>query len=135
MYVCFCPVASSFDVQVAEAGTLAKFLVTGSMLFPAYRTTAMSYDLVIGEKDDPTVQNAHPEQEAYILQLMQAAHAKARRLVTERRSAIEAVANEMCGTSDDTISGSRIVELIETIPVQATIKSEEGTVRLISVLH
>ena len=89
----------------------------------------MSYDLIIGGKDDPTVQNAHPEQEAYILQLMQAAHDKARRLVTERRSAIEAVANEMCGTSDDTILGSRIVELVETIPLQPMIKAQEGTVR------
>ena len=124
-----CRSDSIIFLQVAEAGTLAKFLVTGSMLFPAYRTTAMSYDLIIGGKDDPTVQNAHPEQEAYILQLMQAAHDKARRLVTERRSAIEAVANEMCGTSDDTISGSRIVELVETTPLQPMIKTQQGAVR------
>ena len=114
---------------MSEAGNLAKFLVTGSMLFPAYRTIAMSYDLVIGGEDDPTVQNAHPEQEAYILQLLQAAHAKARRLVTERRSAIEAIAEEMCGTSDDTISGSRIVELIETTPLQLRPSARDRPVR------
>ncbi len=89
----------------------------------------MSYDLVIGGEDDPTVQNAHPEQEAYILQLLQAAHAKARRLVTERRSAIEAIAEEMCGTSDDTISGSRIVELIETTPLQLRPSARDRPVR------
>lgn len=88
----------------------------------------MSYDLVIGGSDDPTVQNAHPEQEAYILQLMQAAHGKAKRLVTERRPAIEAIANEMCGTSDDTISGIRIVELIENAPTQPVMKSQDMAV-------
>lgn len=115
-------------LQVSEAGLLAKFLVTGSMLFPAYRETAMAYDLLIANEDDPTVMGARPEQEAYILQLMRAAHDKAKRLVLERRSAIERVAKEICESSDDTISGTRIVQIIESAPMQQEPK-EDASVR------
>lgn len=119
-------------LQVSEASVLAKFLVTSSMLFPAYRATAMSYDLQIGTSEDPTTKDAHGEQEVYILQLLRAAHDKARRIVTERRHAIEKVAAEMCRGSDDTISGAKIVEIIESTGVQEQPARQE---RVGNILH
>ena len=86
----------------------------------------MSYNLQIGTSEDPTTQQAHGQQEVYILELLQAAHDKARRIIRERQPAIEAVAAEMCRTSDDTISGARMVEIIETTPVQEEAQASPG---------
>lgn len=76
------------------------------------------HNLLIGGEEDPTVQNRYPEHEEYIQELQTAAHSKALRIVRERRPTIERVADEMCSSSDDTISGSRIVDIIESTPLQ-----------------
>ena len=103
---------------MAEAGILASFLVVKSSLFPAYRDLAVAYAMSIGGREDPTTERLDPEFEQHTLSLQRAAHAIALRQVRARRPAIEAVAREMCASSDDTILGHRIVEIIEAADVQ-----------------
>ena len=103
---------------MAEAGILASFLVVKSSLFPAYRDLAVAYAMSIGGRDDPTTKRLGPEFEQHTLSLQRAAHAIALRQVRQRRPAIEAVALEMCASSNDTILGHRIVEIIEAADVQ-----------------
>jgi len=75
-------------LQISSAGRLARELVTSSTLFPAYRSAAVSYDLILGGQPDPTVQNFDSVHEGYVKQLLRAAHAKALRIVMERQAAI-----------------------------------------------
>jgi len=74
--------------QISSAGQLARDLVRSSTLFPAYRRVAVSYDLVLGGRPDPTVQSFDAVHERYVKQLLRAAHDKAFRIVKERQPAI-----------------------------------------------
>lgn len=102
--------------QVAQAGVLAAYLVVKSTLFPAYRRTPLSRTIMIGGSEDVTTDRLVPQNERYIVALQRAAHARALRLVAERRPAIEAIADEMCA-SGDMILGHRILEIIDEQPV------------------
>lgn len=91
----------------------------------------MSHSLVIGGKDDPTTIRLGIEYEHYVVSLQRAAHARARKIVQQRRAAIEAVAAEMC-ENDDLILGHRIIEIIGNTPlskVQDAGLSEEDEVQ------
>ena len=50
-------------------------------------------------------------------------------MVAERRTAIEKVAEEMCASSNDTISGKRIVEIVDSTGLDA-VKATAVEVRL-----
>ena len=52
----------------------------------------------------------------YISDLQDAAFGKVRQLLAERKSAIEAIACEMCNSGNDTISGRRIIEIVDSTP-------------------
>ena len=52
----------------------------------------------------------------YISDLQDAAFGKVRQVVAERKSAIEAIAREMCNSVNDTISGRRIIEIVDSTP-------------------
>ena len=51
-----------------------------------------------------------------ISDLQDAAFGKVKQMVAERKSAIEAIAREMCTSGNDTISGRRIVEIVDSTP-------------------
>ena len=75
-------------LQISTAGSLAWDLVRSSTLFPAYRHVAVSYDLVLGGRRDPTVQMFDPVHERHVSQLLKAAHDNAFRIVMQRQSTI-----------------------------------------------
>ena len=49
--------------------------------------------------------------------LQEGAYSRAWKLVNERRQVIETVAEELCSNNDETVSGERLVELLENTPI------------------
>ena len=86
-------------------------------MHPAFSDLAVKYDMTMGGYEDPTTRNTARRFEALILQLQTAAYDQAKRLIRQRKSAIEQLAGELMGDPQETVQGRRIVEVIETSPV------------------
>jgi cell division protease FtsH len=71
----------------------------------------------MGGGRDPTTAWQDTTHDEAILALQRGAHARATRLVRQRRGVIERVAAELCDTPDETVLGARIVELLQTTPL------------------
>lgn len=99
------------------AGDMATWLVTHSQMHPAFSDLAVMYDMTMGGYEDPTTQGTASRFEALILQLQTAAYDQAKRLIRQRKAAIEQLAGELTGDPQETVQGRRIVEVIETSPV------------------
>lgn len=103
--------------EIAKAGALAKWLVVDSKLHPATRTTPVMTNMHMGGGDDPTTAWQDTKHDDLIVSMQRGAYARAWRLVNERRHAIEAVADELCTNADETVSGERLVQLLESTPL------------------
>lgn len=103
--------------EVAKAGELARWIVIDSKLHPGSRDSPVLSNMRMGGADDPTTAWQDTEHDAAILALQQEAYRRARRLVHQRRAVIETVARELCENADETVLGSRIVELLEKTSV------------------
>ncbi len=103
--------------EIAKAGALAKWLVVDSKLHPATRGSPVMTNMHMGGADDPTTAWQDTKHDDLLLAMQKGAYARAWRLVNERRQAIEAVADELCTNADETVSGERLVELLDSMPV------------------
>lgn len=104
--------------EISKAGALAKWLVIDSKLNPSSRDSPVLNNMNMGGESDPTTawgDTAHDEE---IVTLQKGAYKRAWQLVHERRKVIEQVAEELCSNSDETVSGERIVELLENTPLE-----------------
>ena len=100
--------------EMSRAGELARWIVVDSKLHPRNRDSSVLTNMSMGGEDDPTTAWKHTEYDEDIRLLQETAFAAARRLVTERKSVIETVAKELCENKDETVLGSRIIELLKT---------------------
>ena len=82
--------------EVSRAGELARWIVVDSKLHPAYQGKPMLPNMAMGGGEDPTTAWLDGAYDEPILALQRAAHARALRLVRERRPVIEAIAAELC---------------------------------------
>lgn len=103
--------------EIAKAGALATWLVVDSKLYPATRDSAMATNMYMGGEQDPTTKWEDTSHDENILKLQKTAYARAWKLVHQRRSVIETVAKELCTSVDETVSGERLVELLESTPL------------------
>ena len=110
---------------IADAFEIAYYCVRNSQLHPRFRTMPPLHTYVYLNDDANWVNQRDPladgldEELGYhklTLTLLKAAWARARRLVQQRRGAIEAVAKEMLAAEDERVSGTRLVEIIESTP-------------------
>ena len=104
-------------LQVSMAGDMATWLVAHSQMHPAFSDSGVMYDMSMGGFEDPTTRNTAGRFEQLILELQTAAYDQAKRLIRQRRAAIEQLANELTSDSQETVQGRRIVEVIETSTV------------------
>lgn len=104
-------------LQVSRAGELAFWLVAQSQLHPSYRNPPFKYDMFMGGYEDPTTQGTHVRFERLTKQLQDVGYQRALQMVRQRRVVIETVAAELCNSSDETVKGGRLVELLETTPL------------------
>ena len=107
--------------EVAKAGALAKWLVVDSKLHPANRASPMMTNMHMGDKADPTTSWQDTQHEDLIVAMQRGAYNRAWKLVNERRQVIEAVANELCTNADETVSGERLVQLINSTPLASSV--------------
>ncbi|KAG7666975.1 hypothetical protein KSW81_000723 [Nannochloris sp. 'desiccata'] len=110
--------------EIAKAGELAKWIVIDSQLHPVSRDTPVLTNMRMGGGNDPTTAWKDTLHDEEILALQKGAYARARELVFQRKVVIEQVAKELCENTDETVLGSRIVELLETTPL-GTVPVEE----------
>jgi len=103
--------------EISKAGALAKWLVVDSKLHPASRNSLMMTNMFMGDKSDPTTSWEDTEHDSLIMALQEGAYSRAWKLVNERRQVIETVAEELCSNNDETVSGERLVELLENTPI------------------
>jgi cell division protease FtsH len=106
--------------EISKAGALAKWLVVDSKLHPSTRGSPVMTNMHMGDKADPTTAWQDTKHDELILAMQRGAYARAWKLVNERREVIEAVADELCTNPDETVSGERIVELLETTQPQGS---------------
>ena len=104
-------------LQVSMAGDMATWLVARSHMHPAFSDLPVMYGMRMGGHDDPTTRNTPGRFEALILQLQTAAYDQAKRVIRQRKVAIEKLAQELIGDPQETVEGQRIVEVIETTAV------------------
>ncbi len=104
-------------VQVSMAGDMATWLVAHSQMHPAFSDSAVMYGMNMGGYDDPTTRNTASRFEHLILQLQTAAYDQAKRLIRQRKAAIEQLAQELTDDPQETVQGHRIVAIIENTPV------------------
>ena len=90
-------VSLSTSKEVSRAGELARWIVIDSKVHPAYRGKPVLSNMAMGGGEDPTTAWLDGAYDEPILALQRAAHARALRLVRERRPVIEAIAAELCG--------------------------------------
>ena len=88
-----------------------------SLLHPRLRDKNVMYDMDMGGHDDPTTRNTASRFEHLILQLQTAAYDQAKRLIRQRKAAIERLAQELTEDPQETVQGQRIIEIIESTPV------------------
>ncbi|DBB13646.1 TPA: hypothetical protein ACH3X3_000668 [Trebouxia sp. C0006] len=103
--------------EVSMAGDMATWLVARSHMHPAFSDLPVMYGMRMGGHDDPTTRNTPGRFEHLILQLQTAAYDQAKRVIRQRKAAIEKLAQELIGDPQETVEGQRIVEVIETMPV------------------
>ena len=103
--------------EISKAGALAKWLVVDSKLHPSSRSSPMMTNMYLGDKEDPTTSWQDTSHDDNIMSLQRGAYVRAWKLVNERRQVIEQVAEELCSTNDETVSGERLVELLENTPI------------------
>ena len=103
--------------EVAKAGSLAKWLVVDSKMHPATRKSPMMTNMHMGDKADPTTAWQDTQHDELIVAMQKSAYNRAWKLVNERRTVIEAVADELCTNADETVSGERLVHLLESTPL------------------
>lgn len=111
------PYTVLLGVQISLAGDMATWLVKHSQLHPAFRDLPVVYGMNMGGGIDPTTQGSTRRFEGLILQLQKAAYEQAKHLVRQQRTAIEKLAAELTGNSQETLQGPRIVEVLETTAV------------------
>lgn len=99
------------------AGDMATWLVARSHMHPAFSSLPVMYGMSMGGYDDPTTRNTASRFEHLILQLQTAAYDQAKRLIRQRKAAIELLAQELTRDPQETVQGQRIIEIIETTPV------------------
>lgn len=109
-------VSMSTSREIAKAGELATWLVAYSKLHPLFRDGFM-YNKTMGGRRDPTVQGSAVRFAPYIRRMQDHAYRQALELVKARRPVIEAVAEEMYTSSNETVSGARIIELLDSTPL------------------
>lgn len=97
--------------EISKAGELARWIVMDSKLHPKYRDDALLRNLQMGGKSDPTTQWLRTQFDKDILDMQEVAYKKARQIVEERREVISQIATELL-TKEETVSGTRIVELL-----------------------
>lgn len=108
--------------EVSRAGDLARYLVVGSSLHPKFRDSPVLYAMRMGGRRDPTTRDLEGMFEPFIKQMLEAAHAKALRLVQQHRDAIEQVAEEMLNRTGgapgaEAVTGQRLIEIVEATPL------------------
>ena len=113
--------------EIAKAGELAKWIVIDSQLHPRVRDSPVLSNMRMGGRNDPTTAWKDAMHDDDILALQKGAYQRAREVVFQRQAVIEQVAKELCENADETVLGSRIVELLETTPLGA-IPAGEGMV-------
>lgn len=106
--------------EISKAGELARWIVVDSKLHPSTRDTPMMTNMRMGGGRDPTTAWQDTAHDADILALQRGAYDLARRLVQERRAVIERVATELCENEDETVLGSRIIQLLRDTPLGET---------------
>ena len=111
--------------EVSRAGELARWIVVDSKLHPRNRDSSVLSNMVLGGKDDPTTAWLDTETDDDIRVLQEVAYETAKRLVLENRSVIETVAKELCENKDETVLGSRILELLKETPIEDVMWSEK----------
>ncbi|KIZ04815.1 cell division protease FtsH [Monoraphidium neglectum] len=111
---------------IADAFELAYYCVRNSQLHPRFRSLPPLHTYVYLGEDANWVNQRDSlapgldEELGYhklTLTLLKAAWERTRKLVQERRPAIELVAKEMVAAPDERLSGTRLVEIIETTPL------------------
>lgn len=103
--------------EVSKAGELARWIVIDSKLHPASRDSPVLSNMKMGGRKDPTTAWADTQHDETILALQMGAYRRACKLVYQRKSVIDTVAKELCENLNETVSGSRIVELLKTTPL------------------
>jgi cell division protease FtsH len=111
--------------EIAKAGSLAKWLVVDSKMHPATRGSPVMTNMHMGGTADPTTSWQDTQHDELIVAMQRSAYNRAWKLVNERRQAIEAVADELCTNADETVSGERLVHLLESTP-RAALEREGG---------
>ena len=94
---------------MSRAGELAHWLVRESTLHPAFRGTALLWDMDMGGYPDPTTRGLEKQFEGFTVALQRAAYRRALALVEARRPVIDTVAEERldssrCGAADGVLS-------------------------------
>lgn len=102
--------------EIAKAGSLAKWIVIDSKLHPLTRDSPVLSNMVLGGKPDPTTKWQDTAFDECITALQRGSYRRAMRLVQSRRNVIEKVADELCSNPDESVSGDRIMELLNTMP-------------------
>ncbi|KAI7840859.1 hypothetical protein COHA_005451 [Chlorella ohadii] len=109
-------VSLSTSKEVSRAGELARWIVMDSGLHPATRDEVVRLNLRPGGKRDPTVKWAWKNYDDLIMDLQRRAYEAALRLVAERATVIRTVGNELCDNKDETVLGSRVIDLLLNTP-------------------
>lgn len=110
-------VSLSTSKEVSRAGELARWIVMDSGLHPATRDEVVRLNLRPGGKRDPTVKWAWKNYDGLIMDLQRRAYEAALRLVAERATVIRTLGNELCDNKDETVLGSRVIDLLLNTPV------------------
>lgn len=103
--------------EISKAGELAKWIVIDSKLHPANRDSPLLVNMNMGGQRDPTTKWLDTKHDDSIMALQKGAYRRARKLVFQRKAVIERVAQELCENPDETVLGSRIIELLQTTPL------------------
>ena len=103
--------------EIAKAGALAKWLVVDSKLHPSTRASPVMTNMHMGDAADPTTAWQDTKHDDLIVAMLKGAYARAWKLVNERREVIETVADELCTNADETVSGERLVQLLDSTPI------------------
>jgi cell division protease FtsH len=123
--------------EISKAGALAKWLVVDSKLHPSTRGSPVMTNMYLGEKNDPTTAWQDTKHGELIEAMQRGAYMRAWKLVNERRQVIETIAMELCTNDDETVSGERIVHLLESStlqPFDELVDDEQGSMDLFESL-
>ena len=99
---------------MAQAGNLATYLVTNSLLHPAFKDTPVRQNMSFGGTvDDPTTAYTIAYRtEALVVKLQTAAYEQAKRLIRLTKDVIEQLTTELLESPGEELEGDRIVEVI-----------------------